>query len=136
MNYEIENSANIKSYFFGLFQFEKNAAFEHAVIGVSEEELYFYNDSKQGELKEEGYFYSVIKTVKFADISKIILEKLKHNKAVKKYKRLNFILKDKNESFFVYFTSKEASFAKKFLKVAKKKKVKVGKKKVDLSRIY
>ncbi len=136
MNFILENSSNISSYLFGLFQFQKDGVFDHAVIGITEDELRFYNDGSKGEEKEEGLFYPVLKTVKFEDISKIFVEKLKHNKAVKKYSRINFVMKDKTSSFFVYFTSKEKASVKKFLKVVKKKKIKVKKRKVDLSRIY
>ncbi len=121
---------------FGFFQFVKKEKFTPALIGATSNSINIYNDNLPDGVDNLGLAYKIKVKIPYQEIVLITIDKLKKNKELKRFMRLNIICKDVNNSKFFYFKKSEKGFIKQLLKVVKHKHVKVKKRKVDVSYNY
>lgn len=121
---------------FGYFQFEEKEKFTPALIGATSKTINIYNDNLPDGVDNLGLAYKVKVKIPYEEIVLITIDKLKKNKELKTFMRLNIICKDVNNCKFFYFKKNEKKFIKDVLKVIKSKRVKIKSRKVDVSYNY
>ncbi len=121
---------------FGYIQFEKKEKFSPALIGATAKGLNIYNDNLPDGVDNVGLAYNIKMKIPYEQIVLITIDKLKKNRELKTFMRLNIICKDVSRSQFFYFKKSEKKFIKGVLKVIKSKHVKIKSRKVDVSYNY
>ena len=107
-----------------MFQAEKNSKFSKGAIGISKKEILIYSDMKPNETDGVSYFYHPVFTFPLKSIVSLVVSKLKKNRELKKLIRLDIFCKSMDDCKIIYKAKKDKKSLKKFIKKAKKGKVK------------
>lgn len=129
----LENEENLLAISFGLTKLSEDDKFYQVALALSQEGLLFYNDNMPDEANESGLLYRVKNRIPFTSLLIVFNEKIKKNKELKKYLRLKIVTTIENKIHYFYYLKKDKSSIKQLLKLLKKRRVKVKKRKVDLS---
>lgn len=129
----LENEENLLAISFGLAKLSEDDKFYQVALALSQEGLLFYNDNMPDEANESGLLYRVKIRIPFTSLLIVFNEKIKKNKELKKYLRLKIVTTIENKIHYFYYLKKDKSSIKQLLKLLKKRRVKVKKRKVDLS---
>lgn len=129
----LENEENLLAISFGLTKLSEDDKFYQVALALSQEGLLFYNDNMPDEANESGLLYRVKTRIPFTSLLIVFNEKIKKNKELKKYLRLKIVTTIENKIHYFYYLKKDKSSIKQLLKLLKKRRVKVKKRKVDLS---
>lgn len=129
----LENEENLLAISFGLAKLSEDDKFYQVALALSQEGLLFYNDNMPDEANESGLLYRVKNRIPFTSLLIVFNEKIKKNKELKKYLRLKIVTTIENKIHYFYYLKKDKSSIKQLLKLLKKRRVKVKKRKVDLS---
>lgn len=129
----LENEENLLAISFGLAKLSEDDKFYQVALALSQEGLLFYNDNMPDEANESGLLYRVKIRIPFTSLLIVFNEKIKKNKELKKYLRLKIVTTSENKIHYFYYLRKDKSSIKQLLKLLKKRRVKVKKRKVDLS---
>ena len=129
----LENEENLLAISFGLAKLSEDDKFYQVALALSQEGLLFYNDNMPDEANESGLLYRMKIRIPFTSLLIVFNEKIKKNKELKKYLRLKIVTTIENKIHYFYYLKKDKSSIKQLLKLLKKRRVKVKKRKVDLS---
>lgn len=117
----------------GLFQYEENALFVQTQLGLTDDELLFYDDSEPSAVNGEELRYVVKKRLPLSDYGFVINEIIKKNRNLANLGRLVFVSQDPEKTFIYYYFVQDKKDVAYLLKTLKKMRIKSKTQKVDLS---
>lgn len=133
MNIVLKENNKILAIASCIAQESKNADFIPMAVAITNSDLILFNDHTPDEIKDDTYSYLPKVRIPLTSIACLIKEKIVKDKKLYSYLRINVILRNAEDSFFIYYYCDDEKRIKKFLKVVRKQRVKIKKRKADIS---
>jgi len=109
-----------------LYQFEKNTLFARSAVGITKNDVVIYPDMGPSVVNGDLYIYNPIFTIGFDEIISLVVSKIKNNRDLKKYIRLDIFSKSTDACKILYVLKSKRSKLMNLIKIAKKGKVKTA----------
>jgi len=135
MKIELEEKAKLIALGLGYYQIIDGDYFEPAAIGFTNEKIVIYSDYEPDEIQASALAYSIKRVIPINEIKTVVIEKLKKDSDLKRFIRLNFILKNTEDSTCFYFDKRDKKYMKRFIGAIKYAEIRVVKHTVDLTPI-
>lgn len=135
MKIELEEKSKLVALGLGYYQFLEGDSFEPAAIGMTNEGIVIYSDLEPDEIQNDAFAFSIKKFIPINEVKTVIIEKIVKNKDLARFKRLNIITKNIDESTYFYYDTFDAKQMKRFIGALKYAEIRVVKHRVDLSPI-
>lgn len=132
MKIVLEERAKLVALGLGYYQFLETDAFEPAAIGVTNDNIVIYSDFGPDEIQNDAFAFSVKKAIPLSEIKSVVVEKIVKHEELKRFMRLNIVMKDVELSTFFYFDKVDKKYMKKVIKELKYADIRIVKRTVDL----
>ena len=132
MKIVLEDRPKLVALGLGYYQFVEGDYFEPAAIGVTKDSVVIYSDYEPDEIQNDAFAFSVKKTIRLGDVKSVIVEKIVRHAELKRFMRLNIIMKDVELSTFFYFDKVDKKYMNKVIRELKYADIRVVKRTVDL----
>jgi len=136
MEINLEHKEDIQYLATGLAQLKTDTIFVQAALAVGDGILYFYSDNTPDAFDGNSASYKVKRAVPYGDIKLVILEKIKNNPDLSRFRRIRIICGDEDSNCAFYFNKKQRKSAVEIYNCMKYKGLHCRKASVDLSPLY
>lgn len=132
MKIVLEERAKLSALGLGYYQFLESDSFEPAAIGVTNDNLLIYSDFEPDEIQNDAFAFSIKKAIPLSSIKSVIIEKITKHDDLKRFMRLNIVMKDVELSTFFYFDKVDRKYMNKVIRELKYSDIRIVKRTVDL----
>lgn len=132
MKIVLEERAKLVALGLGYYQFLETDSFEPAAIGITNDNILIYSDFEPDEIQNDAFAFSVKKFISLCDVKSVIVEKIVKHNELKRFMRLNIVMKDIELSTYFYFDKADKKYMKKVIKELKYADIRIVKRTVDL----
>ena len=117
----------------GLFKFNEEEPFSQAILAISEEALFVYNDHAPDQVSGDTFTYRVKVKIPLNSIDTIVEEQIIKQPELAGLDRLGILLRGETNTIYFYYFNEDKKSIKSFLSYLKRLKVSSVSRKVKLS---
>lgn len=125
MNISLDKQQYILEIIPCLCQITPNSKFIKGAIAITKKEFLLYSDMEPTRNNGDVGFYSPISTLQLDDVVTLVKSEIKKNYDLKKYIRLDILVKEMEDCKILYFLKSDKARLTRFFKATKRAKLKL-----------